>query len=77
MITTTGDYVLIETEDVEFKSAHGVVTPKGLEKSGNGIKGIVLADHYIHKKGDKVELSETWVIKLDRMFTLLNRKIFF
>lgn len=55
MITTNGDYVLIETEDVEFKSAHGVVAPKGLEKSGNGIKGVVLADHFLHKKGDKVE----------------------
>lgn len=55
MITTNGDYVLIETENVEFKSAHGVVAPKGLEKSGNGIKGIVLADHSLYKKGDKVE----------------------
>ena len=55
MITTNGDYVLIETENVEFKRNHGVVATKKKKKSGNGIKGIVLADHFLHKKGDKVE----------------------
>jgi len=55
MLLTKGDYVIIETENVSFESKHGVVAPKGLEKGGTGIKGIVLADNDQYKIGDNVE----------------------
>ena len=55
MLVTNGDYVLIQTEKVEFESKHGVVAPRGLEKGGTGIKGVVVSDNGDYKEGDKVE----------------------
>ena len=76
MITTNGDYVLIETENVEFKSAHGVVAPKGLEKSGVGIKGVVIADNVHYKKGDKIEFIRNMGYQIrQNVYAVLHQQI--